>query len=162
MDAVMTPTPGDDAPAMDMDMLEVLVSEALGDEGAVTEVIRPAAIVPEQATRVILMELALHDARAGGLWLAEPSVWRRYDRPFDQGSEPSLLGSIQVAYGTPTRYEITVYRATVTRAGREVGMTVESLCDEALAFGGFTLADCPRAALTPPPPPFQQPDAAGN
>ena len=23
----------------------------------------------------------LHDARADGTWLAEPTVWRRYDRP---------------------------------------------------------------------------------
>jgi hypothetical protein len=34
-------------------------------------------------------------------------------------------------------------------------MTVASLCDEALKFGGLTLATCPRADLKPPPQPFR-------
>jgi hypothetical protein len=32
---------------------------------------------------------------------------------------------------------------------------VESLCDEALAFGGLDLATCPRATLQAPPKPFR-------
>lgn len=138
-----------------MNMLELLVSEALGDEGAVTEVIRPSAIVPEESTRLILMELALRDIRNGGLWLAEPSVWRRFDRPDGGPEKPQLLGSIQVAYGTPTRYEITVYRVTVTSLGQAAGWSVQSLTDEALSFGGLTLAACPRADLKAPPKPFK-------
>ena len=43
-----------------------------------------------------------------------------------------LIGSVQVAYGTPTRYELTIYRVTITRRGQELGWTVESLTDEAL------------------------------
>jgi hypothetical protein len=150
----MNVTGPDDSDAMDM--LELLVSEASGDEGAVSEVIRPAAIIPDEAARTVLMELALRDQRSGGLWLAEPSVWRRYDRPTGQATPPSLIGSIQVAYGTPTRYEITLYRVTVTSLGAGVGWTVASLCDEALGFGGLTLADCPRATLAPPPAPFRR------
>jgi hypothetical protein len=138
-----------------MNMLELLVSEAMGDEGAVTEVLRPSAIVPEEATRLILMELALRDIRNGGLWLAEPSVWRRFDRPNGGPQQPQLLGSIQVAYGTPTRYEITIYRVTVTSLGQAAGWSVESLTDEALSFGGLTLAGCPRADLKAPPKPFR-------
>jgi hypothetical protein len=138
-----------------MDMLELLVSEALGEEGSVTEVIRPAAVIPAESTRSILMELALRDIRSGGLWLAEPTVWRRFDRHVGEGAEPGLLGSIQVAYGTPTRYEITVYRATVTRLGTDNGWTVGTLCDEALQYGGLTLAECPRAELNPPPKPMR-------
>jgi hypothetical protein len=138
-----------------VDVLELLVSEAAGDEGSVTEVIRPSAIIPEDAARHILQELALHDARAGGVWLAEPTVWRRFDRPMDGEDPTNLIGSLQVAYGTPTRYEITVYRATVTRYGTEHGWTVSSLCDEALRFGGLTLAACPRAELGSPPRPFR-------
>src|SRR4051794_19997093 len=126
-------------------MIQLLVSEALGDEGAITEVIRPSAIVPEEASRKILMELALRDVRDGGHWLTEPSVWRRFDRPQGQQTEPNLLGSIQVAYGTPTRYEITLYRVTVTGLGTAAGWTVRSLCDEALELGDLTLAECPRA-----------------
>lgn len=66
-----------------------------------------------------------------------------------------LIGAIQVAYGTPTRYEITLYRVTVTRYGTQQGWSVETLCDEALAFGGLDLATCPRATLQAPPKPFR-------
>jgi hypothetical protein len=129
------------------------------DEGVVTEVIRPAAVIPEEAARVILMEIALRDVRVGGLWEAEPSVWRRFDRSWDgiNGTPGSaeLLGTIQVAYGVPTRYEITLFRATITKIGSEHGWGVSDLCDEALRFGGLTLDSCPRADLTPPPRPFR-------
>ena len=144
---------------MGVDMMELLVSEAQGGEGAVTQVIRPAAIVPEDASRRIMMELALRDVRDGGHWLTEPNVWRRFDRPYGQDVDPGLVGSIQVAYGTPTRYEITLYRVTVTNLGATMGWTVQTLCDEALELGGMTLAECPRAELTPPPRPF--PSARG-
>ena len=141
--------------------LEMLVSEAY-DEGVITEVIRPAAILPETNARDVLVELALRDVTNSGNWHAQPSIWRRYDRPWDgaDGAEGSaeLLGSIQVAYGTPTRYEITIYRATVTRFGSEHGWCVETLCDEALGFGGLDLATCPRADLRPPPRPFRMDD----
>ena len=66
-----------------------------------------------------------------------------------------MIGTIQVAYGTPTKYEITLYRVTVSRFGTEEGWTVDSLCDEALGFGGLTLAECPRATLAAPPRPFR-------
>ena len=136
------------------------------DEGVVTEVIRPAAVVPEEAARGVLMQLALRDVRIGGVWDTEPALWRRFDRPWTNApqdlEQPSqLLGTIQVAYGVPTRYEITIFRATITRIGAEQGWTVEALCDEALAYGGLSLATCPRADLTPPPPRFSL-DRAGR
>lgn len=140
-----------------MNELEMLAAEVY-DEGVVTEVIRPAAILPEDAARAVLVEMAMRDVRNAGLWEAEPSLWRRYDRPFDAPGVPgsaALIGSMQVAYGTPTRYEITIYRATITAFGRDNGWTVETLCDEALGFGGLTLASCPRASLQPPPQPFR-------
>jgi hypothetical protein len=141
-----------------VDAWEFLVAETQ-DEGVVTEVIRPAAVVPEEAARQVLMQLALRDVRLGGLWDTEPALWRRFDRPWDTGqndaaAEPQLLGTIQVAYGVPTRYEITIFRATITKVGTEQGWTVEALCDEALAYGGLSLATCPRADLKPPPPRF--------
>ncbi len=134
-----------------MELLETMVSEAMGEEGSVTEVIRPSAIIPEDAARSVLVEMSVRDVRNGGVWLADPSIWRRYDGP----NEDKLIGTIQVAYGTPTRYEITVFRATVTRLGTERGWTVTSLCDEALQFGGLSLANCPRASLAAPPKPFR-------
>jgi hypothetical protein len=128
------------------------------DEGVITEVIRPAAIVPEEAARAILVELSLNDVLAGGLWRGEPSRWNRYDRAWtgiDDPGESGLIGSVQVAYGTPTKYEITIYRVTITRLGSQLGWSVQSLSDEALGFGELTLGQCPRAALTLPPKPFR-------
>ena len=147
---------------MTMNELERLANEAV-DEGVVTAVIRPAAILPEGATRDVLMQLALNDVRVGGLWQADPSVWRRFDRPWDgQDGGPGdavLLGTIQVAYGIPTRYEITIFRVTISELGDAAGWTVESLCNEALGYGGLTLDTCPRASLAAPPKPFRFRDA---
>ena len=129
----------------------------LDSEADVTEVIRPAAIVPEEAARSILVELALRDTTNGGLWSADPARWARYDMPWRTPEDPGgarLLGTIQVAYGTPTRYEITIYCATITAYASRLGWTVVSLCDAALSFGGLTLATCPRATMNQPPKPF--------
>ncbi|MEI2641018.1 MAG: hypothetical protein U0R28_00370 [Candidatus Nanopelagicales bacterium] len=132
----------------------------LDSEADVTEVIRPAAIVPEEAARSILVELALRDTTNGGLWSADPARWARYDMPWRTHEDPGgarLLGTVQIAYGTPTRYEITLYRATITAHASRLGWTVVSLCDAALSLGGLTLATCPRAALKAPPQPFRFP-----
>lgn len=137
-----------------LDDADLLLSEAYS-EGTVTEIIRPAAIVPEEAARSILVELAMRDVRNGGMWQSKPSLWSRWDRTWNGASNVTgaeLIGSIEVAYGTPSRYEITIYRVTVTKLGAENGWTVTTLCDEALALGGLTLAACPRANLRPAPP----------
>ena len=135
---------------------EALASLQYG-EPVVSEVIRPAAVLPEMSARLVLAELMLRDVRGGGTWLAEPSLWRRYDRSWINADERSanLVGTLQVAYGTPTRYEITVFRVTITPFGVEAGWGVAQLCDEAFGYGGLTLASCPRAALRPPPRPFR-------
>lgn len=126
-------------------------------EGVVTEVIRPAAVLGEELARLVLVELALHDVRSDGVWESSPSLWRRYDRSWDGADggpgSAGLVGSIQVAYGVPTRFDITLFRATITWLGGELGWTVESLCDEALSFAGIDLASCPRTDLIAPPPP---------
>ena len=140
-----------------MDGTEALMAQAY-DDGTVSEVIRPAAIIPEGSARAILVELAIRDVRNGGLWESQPSLWSRFDTPWTDRSAPGQarpVGTIQVAYGTPTRYEITVYRVTLTRYGTSEGWSIEALCDEALAFGGLNLADTPRATLLSPPRPFR-------
>lgn len=131
--------------------------DAASAGGGVSRVVRPAAIVPEEAARAVLVEMAVRDVQNGGLWQSEPNLWTRYDRPWhgatnDAGAE--VLGTIHVAYGTPTKYEITIYRVTVTHVGVAHGWSLESLSDEALGFGGLTLDQCPRATLAPPPRPF--------
>lgn len=141
-----------------MEAVELFAAE-IYDEVAVSAVIRPAAVLPEWAARKVLVELAERDVRNGGRWLGSPVLWQRFDRswngPGDIPGDARLIGGLNVTYGTPTRYAITVYRATITPAGQAAGWTVESLCDEALGFGGFTLAECPRAELPPPPRPFR-------
>lgn len=134
------------------------VRHASSGDGDVSEVIRPAAIVPEDAARAILVEMALRDIQNGGLWQSEPNLWTRYDRPWHGlGNETGAvaIGTVHVAYGTPTKYEITIYRVTVTAAGDDEGWTPQTLTDEALGYGGLTLEECPRATMAPPPRPFR-------
>ena len=128
------------------------------DEGVITEVITPAAIIEEQAAEVILHELALSRVRSGGVWLTRPNRWDRYDRPWEDASHPGaagLIGSIQVAHGTPMKYEITIARVTITALGSQLGFSARSLADEVLGFGGLTLAHCARAAMSSPPKPYR-------
>jgi hypothetical protein len=151
---IQTGPDGDEDQAVDP--LEIFATETY-DEGLVTQVLRPSAVLPEAAARAVLGGLAQRDARTGGCWVTEPTLWRRFDGPWDEPDSPGsseLLGAIQVAYGTPTRYQITIYRCTLTLYGLGHGLTVETLCNEALGFGGLDLASCPRADLTPPPQPF--------
>jgi len=137
--------------------LEQLSAETF-DAGSTTEVIRPAARLGEVAARTVLTKLAMRDARHGGEWIASPSLWERYDRPWPRPDHPGdamLVGSIQVAYGTPTTYEITIYRATVTQTGVDSGWTVRTLCNEALGYADLSLDNCPRVDMAPPPVRFQ-------
>lgn len=155
------PQPRDDAGDDDLarlQALEQLASSAYGESDSVTEVIRPAAVLSENAARSILFELTMRDARAGGTWIAQPTSWTLYDQPWTDATGPGdarLLGAMHVTYGTPTRYEITVFRATVSAYGTRAGWDVVRLCDAAFAFAGLTLARCPRAQLTAPPKPFR-------
>jgi hypothetical protein len=126
-------------------------------------VLRPAAVLPRIMAEKVVAALSALDVADGGVWNVNPGVWQRYDKPWDGiGGAPggsTLLGSIGSAYGSPTRYEITLYRVTLTAFGVAHGWTVESLCDDALAHAGLTLANCPRANLSAPPEhdPFHPP-----
>jgi hypothetical protein len=136
------------------------LASRLYDDVTVTEVIRPAAVLSEANARRVLEGLRQDDVRAGGHWHAEPGCWRLFQNPWKGRSErfaaqAGLIGSIQVAYGMPTRYEITIFRATVTVEGTRAGYTVERLCDSALGYADLTLATCPRIDLQPPPKPFR-------
>jgi hypothetical protein len=130
------------------------------DEFAATEVIRPAAVLMESAARDILAGLADDDARDGGHWVTSPGVWQRYDRPWGEGAkEPGAaihLGTVRSIYDSPQRYFVTIFRASITPEGLEQGWTVDSLCDDALKHATLTLAECPRASLSPTPPVFHQ------
>lgn len=122
---------------------------------ATTRVIRPAAVLRELEAMRVKTALEERDVARGGVWNVSPGMWQRYDRPWDGlaglAGSARLLGTIAVVYGSPTRYDITIYRATITAGGADAGWTVEMLCDDALQYAGLTLASCPRAELAAPP-----------
>jgi hypothetical protein len=128
---------------------------AYGGMGEVTRVIRPAAVVPEVSASAIMKELSLREVSRGGIWNVSSTLWQRYsgawDGPGGTTGSAQLVGSIAVAYETPVRNHITIYRVTITEAGCDQGWTVESLCDEALGYGRLSLDICPRADLNQPP-----------
>ena len=118
-------------------------------------IIRPAAVLDARAAASVLKELDRLDVSVQGLWSASSALWQRFDRPWDgpggtRGSS-TLVGSIAVMYDAPNRHQITIYKVTVTDAGRTAGWTVESVCDDALGWVGLSLATCPRAELAQPP-----------
>ena len=130
-----------------------------GDMSSSDQVIRPAAVLPERAARIILAWLDDNDVSRGGVWAHDIGYIKRFSGPFDglggmRGSAV-LLGSLHITWN---KYDVTIFRANVTDEGVEQGFTVESLCDEVLAVAGLTLASCPRASLVaaPAPDPFKK------
>ena len=125
--------------------------------GEATTVIRPSAVLAEKAARSVLAELESRDVSRGGVWSASSGVWQRYDEAWNgvggTRGTAQLVGTIAAVYGTPSKYDITIYRVTTTEHGRTVGWSVERLCDDALQYADLTLASCPRAALVAPPTP---------
>jgi hypothetical protein len=120
-----------------------------------TEVIRPAAILRQYEAQRVVDALGRLDVGQGGVWIVNPGLWQRYDRPWDgiggMAGSSQLVGTIAATYGAPTRYDITIYRVTVTSHGQGRGWSVESLCNDALGYAGLTLASCTRAELIAPP-----------
>lgn len=120
-----------------------------------TQVIRPAAVLRAAEVQRVLGALTDLDVANGGLWNVTPGLWQRYDKPWDgvggMTGSSRLVGTIGAAYGTPTRYEITLFRVTITTHGASLGWSVESLSDEALGYAGLSLATCTRAELRNPP-----------
>lgn len=129
--------------------------------GETTTVIRPSAILADVVAKAIVRELESRDVSAGGVWSASPGLWQRYDRAWDgpggTHGTSKLVGTIGAVYGTPSKYDITIFRVTVTDHGAALGWTVEAICDDALQYGDLTLASCPRTALSAAAPdPFHK------
>jgi hypothetical protein len=120
-----------------------------------TQVIRPAAVLRETEARRVVAALTGLDVADGGVWNINPGLWQRYDKPWDgpggMTGTSKLIGTIGSTYGVPTRYDITLYRVTVTVHGQELGWTVESVTNDALGYAGLTLDNCHRADLKEPP-----------
>jgi hypothetical protein len=120
-----------------------------------TEVLRPAAVLRDGEVRLVVNALSSLDVAHGGVWNINPGLWQRYDKPWDGPGgltgTSKLVGTIASAYGAPTRYDITVYRVTVTAHGGDLGWSVDALCNDALGYAGLTLDSCTRAELKDPP-----------
>ncbi|MBK5305770.1 MAG: hypothetical protein JJD92_03690 [Frankiaceae bacterium] len=123
-------------------------------------VIRPSAIVPEHAARQLMAWVAVHDVTHGGVWAHDIGYFKRFSGPFNgaggmRGSSV-LLGTIHVTWD---KYDVTIFRVSLTDEGVQAGMTVEGVCNELLLHAGLTLATCPRADLAPAPAPdpFKRP-----
>ena len=125
---------------------------------ASTRVIRPAAVLEDRDARAVMQWLGRHDVTAGGCWAHDVSYIKRFSGPFDGPSgmrgSAVLLGSIYITW---ERYQVTIYRVSITDEGAAAGLTVEGLCDEVLQVIGLSLASCPRAQLVeaPVPDPFR-------
>jgi hypothetical protein len=135
---------------------------------ALETIIRPSAMLSAGAAAAILRALDHDDVANGGVWSASAGLWHRYDRswngPSGSRGTAQLAGSIAVIYESPVRNQITIYKVMITDAGVRDGLTVDRLCDEALAHAGLTLASCPRITMTGPPlsDPFQSPMTASR
>lgn len=120
-----------------------------------SHVIRPAAVLRAVEGERVVDALKNLDVADGGVWNVNPGMWQRYDKPWDglggMAGSSKLVGTIGSAYGSPTRYDITIYRATITAHGSDLGWTVDTLCNDALGYAGLTLETCTRAELFNPP-----------
>lgn len=118
-------------------------------------VIRPAAVLRQQEAQLVVDALSDLDVSKGGQWNINPGLWQRYDHPWDgvggMAGTAKLVGTIATTYGAPTRYDITIYRVTVTEHGQQAGWSVDRICNDALGYAGLTLATCTRAELRNPP-----------
>jgi hypothetical protein len=130
-----------------------------GDES----ILRPGAVLDGRSAARVTVELERQDVSRGGAWNVNTSLWQRFDQPWNgehgQRGTAKLVGSIGVMYDAPSRHQITLYRVTITPDGAELGWNVDRLCDDALAWIGLTLANCPRADIgrAPHADPFARP-----
>jgi hypothetical protein len=116
-------------------------------------------VLADATVREVLADLSAQDVKRGGVWLVEAGHWHRYDRPWngDDGGPGTAqrLGGVHVAYGTPTRYEVTVYRATITEAGARCGWTVPDLLAQVLRSVALTADNHRQLEQKSAPKPFR-------
>lgn len=122
-------------------------------------VLRPSAVLPAWVAADVIQALEARDVAVGGVWSASVGLWQRYDRPWDgrwgARGGAQLVGAIGAVYGTPTRYDITLYRVTLTPHGQSEGWSHEALVNDALQYGRVTLAQLPRVRSSEAPPPLR-------
>jgi hypothetical protein len=124
--------------------------------------VRPALVLAERESRLLLEAAAIQDVGSGGCYAAGPAGIQVWDQPFDgpSGTHGSAkhLGSVDWSYDTPAKHYVTIYRAMVTQAGVDVGETTLSILQKVLGLGGLPV-DGNRISMPAAPArdPFRQP-----
>ena len=124
-------------------------------------VLRPSAVLPAWVAADVISSLEARDVAVGGVWSASVGLWQRYDKPWNghwgAKRRAELVGAVGAVYGTPTRYDITIYRVSLTAHGRAEGWTHDALVNDALQYARVTLDQCPRARSSEVPAPLRSP-----
>lgn len=140
-----------------MTTLDDVIPDVYGQLG-ISEQIEPAAVLTEEPGHVVTMALSALDVRHRGVWDVSTGSWTRYDQGWLSAGDPGearAVGAVHVTYGIPSRYDMTIYRVSLTPHGVELGWTVQALVDEVLRPAGLTMETVPRAALKAAPKPFR-------
>ncbi|HTY72866.1 MAG TPA: hypothetical protein VMI11_10655 [Actinomycetes bacterium] len=127
---------------------------------ALSSHVRPALVLAEQDARRLLDAARSHEVTRGGLFACSPAGVQVWDRPWTAPDSPGdavHLGSVDWSYDTPVKHYVTIYRAMVTAAGVERGVTTETVLKAVLDLTGIPL-DGARITMAIPPPrdPFRR------
>ena len=122
--------------------------------------VRPALVLAEQDARRLLDAARNNEVSRGGRFSCSPAGVQVWDGPWDAPDLPGSalhLGSVDWSYDTPVKHYVTIYRAMVTAAGVENGVSTETILQAVLDLTGIPL-DGARVTMAIPPPrdPFRR------
>ena len=122
--------------------------------------VRPALVLAEQDARRLLDAARNNEVSRGGRFSCSPAGVQVWDGPWDSPDLPGSalhLGSVDWSYDTPVKHYVTIYRAMVTAAGVENGVSTETVLKAVLDLTGIPL-DGARVTMAIPPPrdPFRR------
>ena len=120
----------------------------------------PPVSVAEQDARRLLDAARGHEVTRGGRFSCSPAGVQVWDGPWESADHPgdaTHLGSVDWSYDTPVKHYVTIYRAMVTAAGVECGVSTETVLKAVLDLTGIPL-DGARVTMAIPPPrdPFRR------
>jgi hypothetical protein len=112
-----------------------------GSGPTTTSEVRPDVVLPVDKARAVLTAASQNDVAHGGAFSPGPAgvqVWSgAWNGPTGGPGTSAHLGSIDWSYDTPVAHYVTVYRIMLTAAGRETGLTTDSLLGTVLALAGL-------------------------
>jgi hypothetical protein len=132
-----------------------------GSGPTTTSQVRPDVVLPVDKARAVLTAAAQNDVAHGGAFSPGPAgvqVWSgAWNGPTGGPGTATHLGSIDWSYDTPVAHYVTIYRVMLTAAGRETGLTTDSLLGTVLALAGLGVppVDMTTAQVPLPRDPFR-------